>query len=374
MTTANALRAGLQAVAKRSFSIVTACSNVQSTKLYLVLPVLGLLGYDCSDPFEVYPDHAVGGDGFDTVRCDFAILKDGIPVVAVSAVAAGRDLYEARAPLRRYFDAAPDVKLGILTNGVLFEFFVDASVKDVMDDEPFLTLDLESIARAGVSDDVIEALLPATKDHFTPETIAEAAHIQLVRKRLRAAFVAEAKSPSETFCRFALNRIGVGAVGKEVIDRYYAPMIQTAFEESLIVPAVARLRSQTTKDGHGLMLSMPLGTRLESAAHEIAIVAYIRRRLSYLADDEMLFDAVENVQCRDYIGRLSIFYDRERMGHLFDYFEGADGYDKFVFPEPIGEIVTNNLLEIDSALKTVFAARVKELGGLSPHQKLARIA
>ena len=58
MTTANELRAGLLAVAKRSVSIMSGCSNEQSTKLYLVLPMLGLLGYDYTNPFEVFPEHA----------------------------------------------------------------------------------------------------------------------------------------------------------------------------------------------------------------------------------------------------------------------------------------------------------------------------
>jgi predicted type IV restriction endonuclease len=93
-----------------------------------------------------------------------------------------------------------------------------------------------------------------------------------------------------------------------------------------------------------------------------------------LAEDESAFDAIENVRYIDYVGRICVFYDRERKGRLFDYIEGADGYDKYIFPDPIGEIVSNNVLEIDTALKTVFAARVRELGGLSQHQKLARIA
>lgn len=375
MTTANALRAGLLAVAKRSLSIMTACSNVQSARLYLVLPFLDLLGYDCSDPFEVYPDHRVGGVRQGEASCDFAILKDGAPVIAVVCGPAGGDLYEVRGPLKRYFDMAGDVKLGISTNGAVFEFFVDASTLGVMDDEPYLTVDLETIARAGVGDDVVEALLSTTKDHFAPATIAEAAHIQLVKKRLCSAFVAEAKGPSESFCRFALDAIGVQGVRREVIDRYYAPMIQTAFEESLIVPAIARLRAQGVRDCRPAVLGgRQIGQRMQAAERELAIVSYIRRRLSYLADDETLFDAVENVRAKDYLGKLSVYYDRERMGHLFDYFEGADGYDKFVFFDPIGEIVTNNVLEIDTALKTVFEARVNELGGLSPHQKLARIA
>ena len=104
------------------------------------------------------------------------------------------------------------------------------------------------------------------------------------------------------------------------------------------------------------------------------IVNYVKRRLAYLVQDETAFEAIENVRFTDYVGRIAVFYDRERKGRLFDYVESADGYHKFIFPDPIGEIVTNNMLEIDTALKTVFAARVRELGGLDQSQKPARSA
>ncbi|MEQ1650971.1 MAG: hypothetical protein ABL897_00625 [Hyphomicrobium sp.] len=371
MTTSNELRAGLLAVAKRSVSIMTACNNEESTKLYLVLPFLGLLGYDYANPYEVYPDHAISPD----CKTAFAILRDGMPVIAVEARKAGADLFEERGKLARYFNSIADVKLAILTNGTLFEFFVDSSLPNTMDSEPFLTIDLETIARAGVAEEVLEALIAATKDHYDPETIAEAAHVQLVKKRLRSAFVDEAKGPSEDFCRFALTRIGVVNVRKEVIARYYAPLIKNAFEESLVVPVVERLKAQSSGDARSNPMALhQISQRIATTEHQLEMFNYVRRRLAFLADDETTFAAIENVRYTDYVGRICVYYDRERKGRLFDYIEGADGYHKYIFPDPIGEIVSNNVLEIDTALKTVFAARVRELGGLSQHQKLARIA
>lgn len=371
MTTSNELRAGLLAVAKRSVSIMTACSNDESTKLYLVLPFLGLLGFDYTNPYEVYPNHAVSPD----CKADFAILRDGMPVIAVDARKAGSDLFDQRSKLARYFNAIDGVKLAILTNGTLFEFYVDSTSPSTMDDEPFLTLDLETVARAGVAEEILEALIAATKDHFDPETIAEAAHVQLVKKRLRSVFVEEAKGPSEEFCRFALARIGLGSVRKDAIARYYAPLIRGAFEESLVVPVVERLKTQAAGDSRSNPMSMhQIGQRIATTEHQLDMFNYVRRRLAYLAEDETMFDSIANVRFTDYVGRICVYYDRERKGRLFDYIEGADGYDKYIFPDPIGEIVANNVLEIDTALKTVFAARVRELGGLSQHQKLARTA
>lgn len=375
MMTSNELRAGLLALAKRSVSIMTACTNEESTKLYLVLPFIGLLGYDYANPYEVYPQHTADLDPASRNKVDFAILRDGAPVIAIESKQVGADLEESREQLRQYFNALADVKLGILTNGILFEFFVDSAEPNAMDPEPFLTIDLETIARAGVSEEAIETLISATKGTYDPETIAEAAHIQLVKKRLRTVFIEEAKGPSEEFCRFALERIGLKNVRKVAIERYYAPMIRNAFDESLILPVVDRLRAQHGMESRGGAMPIhQLGQRIETTERELEIVAYVRRRLAYLAQNEAEFDAIQNVRYKDYVGKLVVYYDRERRGRLFDYIEGADGYDKYIFPDPIGEILTNNVLEIDTALKTVFAARVKELGSIPHNHRLARTA
>lgn len=371
MTTSNELRAGLLAVAKRSVSIMTACTNEESTKLYLVLPFLGLLGYDYTNPYEVYPEHAAAPD----CKTDFAILREGNPVIAIEVQKSGTELAEGHARLARYFATVAETKLAILTNGTLYEFYVDAENPDTLDDSPFLTIDLETVARAGVPDEILETLIAAVKGYFDPETIAEAAHIQLVKRRLRTVFVDEAKGPSEDFCRFALERIGLKAVRKAAIDRYYAPLIKSAFEESLVLPVVERLKSQASGEGRSSSVALhQMNQRVATTEHQLQIFNYIRRRLAYLAEDDAQFEAIENVRFTDYVGRLTIYYDREKKGRLFDYIEGADGYDKYIFPDPIGEVVSNNVQEIDTALKTVFAARVRELGTLSQNQKLARIA
>lgn len=375
MTINNELRAGLLTVAKRSISIMAACTNEESTKLYLVLPMLGLLGYDFTNPYEVYPEHAASLGAGDVARIDLAVLRDGQPVIAVECRQTGADLVDSRVDLARYFNVVPTAKLGIMTNGIVFEFFVDSAEPNRMDDEPFMTLDLETVARVGVADEVLESLLSVTKDLYDPDVIAEAAHVQLVKKRLRTIFVEEAKGPSEEFCRYALSKAGLSNVRRAAIERYYAPIIKTAFEESLVLPVVQRLRSEPAGDGRSTSVGLhQIGQRISTTEREIAIFSFVKRRLAYLVDDEAHFAAIDNVQMKDYVGKLSIYYDRERKGRLFDFIEGADGYDKYIFPDPIGDIVTNNILEIDDALKAIFVTRVRELGGLYQPSRLQRIA
>lgn len=370
-----ALRTELAEFAKRSVGIMTACTNEESTKFYLVMPFLGLLGYDYANPYEIYPEHAADFAANPINKVDLAILKDGAPIIAVECKKVGADLTDDRGQLRSYFNALVSAKLGILTNGIVFEFFVDSDEPNIMDEEPFLTLDLETAARVGATDEVLDALICVTKSNFDAETIADVAYLQLVKKRLRTTLVDEVKNPSEDFCRFALQKVGLKNVRKAAIDRYYGPMIKTALEESLFLPALQRVRAEMNSDlKPEVDLADKIEQRVTTTDRELAIYGYVRRRLAFLVDEEAHFDAIDGVHYKDYVGKLKVFYCREQKGHLFDYIEGADGYDKFVFPDPIGALITNNVLEIDGALKATFVARVRSLAGDRCAQKLARTA
>jgi hypothetical protein len=373
MNALNELRAGLCSVAKRSVGLMSACGNEESTKLYLVLPIIGLFGYDYSNPYEVYPQHTANADPKEPNRVDLAILREGAPVIAIACKKVGTDLAESRGDLRAYYNAVGTTKLGVLSNGIVFEFFVDSAQPNVMDEDPFLTLDLESVWRNGVADEVLDALVHVTKGTFDPEAIAEMAHVRLVKKRLRTSLVEETRAPSEEFCRFFLQRAGLKHVRKGAIDRYYGPLIKAAFDEALVLPAMQKMRNDP--DGKNTPINLhQLGQRLVTSERELAIISYIRRRLAFLVSDESLYAAIDRIEFKENVGKLMVFYANERKGRLFDYIEGGEGFDKFIFPSPYGEIVTKSVLDIDEPLQATFTARVRELGHLQPVERLARIA
>lgn len=357
------LRAGLTEQAKRSGALSKACNNDESMKLYLVLPMIAALGYDSTDPLEVYPNHEAdlpaGVQGAQPFVADFAVLKDGQPVIAVGAARMGHDLAAKKAAIGGYYSAWPSVKLACVTNGIKFDFFVDSIVTNVMDDEPFLTLDLETIAAGGVPDDVAETLHFATKGALDPEMMAERAHLQLVRKRLRTAFVEEAQSPTEDFCRLMMQRVGFPNVPREAIDRHYAPLIKSSFEEALVLPVVQRLNVAGASEGLASGLKLQVGQKVASSERELALFNAVRRRLAFLVQDEPLFAAIDRVGYKDSVGKITFFLDRDPDGRMFEVIRGVGSVDKFVFPGQLGEIVTSDVRAIDAPLKAVFEAQVR---------------
>lgn len=284
----------LMVAASRVKALRSACTNEESTKLYLILPLLAALGYDPTNPYEIYPEYAASFDDSQNNRVDFAIIRNGEPVIAVECKKVGTSLSSERGQLRGYFNALLAVKLGILTDGVMWEFFVDSDEPNIMDEEPFVTLDLETIESLGLSDEILQALTPVSKDAFEPDGIAETAHVLLVKKRLRTALAEELTAPSEEFCRFALQKVGLRNVRRTAIDRHYGLMVKSALNESLILPAAERLLLQS-RDGASPDKAPRIDDRILTTDRELAIYGYVRRRLAFLVDDERHFDAIDQV-------------------------------------------------------------------------------
>jgi hypothetical protein len=147
-------------------------------------------------------------------------------------------------------------------------------------------------------------------------------------------------------------------------------MIKTAFSEALVLPLAERLRDE----GPGADAVPQVAQRIVTTERELSMFNYVRRRLAFLVSDEPSFNAIESVGYKDYVGKFAVYYDRTQKGRLFDYIEGANGFDKFIFPEPFGEMVTNNILDIDEALRAIFTARVREVGLPQQAVRLAQIA
>lgn len=357
------LRTSILDLARRSASIAKACNNDESVRLYLVLPMLRALGYDSTDPLEVYPNHQTdpqpGPDGPQVHTADFAILRNGQPVIAIGAARAANDVAAKRQVIARYFSAWPSAKVAMLSNGLVFEFYVDSQSTGVMDPEPFLTIDLETMGEAGPSPDAVETLQYATKADLDPDRIAERAHLGLVKKRLRTAFIEEAQAPSEDLTRAMMARVGFPGVRREAIEKHYASLIKSAFEEALVLPVVQRLKSSGMADGMASGLKLDVNQTLASAEREIALFNQIRRRLAFLVDSEAQYQALDTLVCTNSIGRLTVSLERDPDGRIVDVVRGSGASDRYIFPDQ--EIVTDNVADLDQPLKAAFLARLASL-------------
>ncbi|WPC42988.1 hypothetical protein [Clostridium sp. JS66] len=98
------------------------------------------------------------------------------------------------AQLSRYFNAVPEVKLGILTNGIQYKFFTDLTADNIMDDAPFLVLDITN-----VNDTDIENLSKFKKDIFDTDSLVKYAEELVYASALNTALKDLFKNPNDDF-------------------------------------------------------------------------------------------------------------------------------------------------------------------------------
>ena len=141
----------LQTLANRAEQASESLTNEEATKMALIAPFIQALGYDIFNPVEVKPEFSADLPGIKQgERVDYAILEDGHPKILIEAKPYTSDLRTAEmGQLSRYFQATK-ARIGILTNGRLFQFFSDLDDRNLMDQKPFAEIDLFDLRSAPI--------------------------------------------------------------------------------------------------------------------------------------------------------------------------------------------------------------------------------
>lgn len=143
------------------------CSTEETTKQALILPLLDILGFSPFDPTRVKAEFGADFPGAKAnERVDYALFCQNVPVMFIEAKAYGAKLSNHSPQLARYFNSTPEVTIGAITNGQEWRFFTDLNNKNVMDGEPFLTVDFSTLDDAQIS-----RLYRFRHDEFQPDAL-----------------------------------------------------------------------------------------------------------------------------------------------------------------------------------------------------------
>lgn len=358
----------LIAFAKRNVDLADRCANEESTKMFLVLPFVNFLGYDDRNPHEVCPEHAADFSDKYKNRVDYAILQSDNPIIAIECKCCGLTLKDERGQLRSYFNAAPTVKMGLLTDGLIFEFYADSDEPNMMDEKAFLSVNLRDIANGRLDESVVEGLRSLQKGQFDPENIGAEAKRKLVFQKFLHEITQISEKPSEAFTRMLLKTVGIHHVRDKALPEFQE-LVGAAFREFVNVKILQRL--ELTKAAPSTPVQPDVVSVAEAAddSHsiittevELHVFRFAKQRLAFLVKDERLFDAIDKVKFVDRKGKFVVYYERERRGRLFDFFEGGARGPKyrFAFADYPEEVTTDALVGsvIDEPLLQVFAKRV----------------
>jgi hypothetical protein len=351
-----------------------------STNASLVQPFLTTLGYDVGNPDEVSPEHhADFADKYQN-KVDYAILRQGIPVIALESKRVGSPLKDDRGQLRSYFNACPTVKLGILTDGLKYEFYADCDKPNMMDEVAFLRLDLAEVAKdSSIDENTLDGIAAIRKGLFNPEDVGAEAKRKLLFESLVNIIKKFKSDPSDEFIRFILGQSEAGSKIKKLTEKIVdanRDVVRAAMEAFVAQEALSRfgyapkdvVRTTSEREeaiGGGITVAPPEPETevVFPSEGEINALTYAKNRLFYLVRNEILFQEIQKVTFRKTKTSFRVYYKRPTNGSLFDYHEQKNGKAVLQFPALGGnEVAYVFSAELDECLLKAFTQRVTEAG------------
>lgn len=214
----------------------------EATKVAFVQPFIRALGYDVNDPMEVVPELSADIEEKKGEKVDYAIFKDGKPIILVECKWSGINLDKVDAgQLRRYF-AVTESRLGILTNGVVYRFFSDLEKPNIMDSKAFFELDLLDI-----KEPLVAELKKFTKASFDIENILGTANELKYTREIKRILADQMNDPSDDFVRLLVAQVYSGLKTQAVI-RSFSGMVKQAFQQFISDRINERLKSALAGD------------------------------------------------------------------------------------------------------------------------------
>ena len=104
---------------------------------------------------------------------------------------------------------------GVLTNGLMYQFYTDIEHKNRMDTKPFLEFDLSSI-----QEPLVEELQKFTKANFNADTIISRAEELKYTREIKHLLAEEYNAPTKEFVRFCMGRVDGGSKTKKRVEQF----------------------------------------------------------------------------------------------------------------------------------------------------------
>jgi hypothetical protein len=211
-----AFRDELETLGKTAVDHKDGIRTEEATKTAFVMPFIRVLGYNIFDPKEVVPEFVADVPGKKGEKVDYAIVKDGQPIMLVECKWCGDDLafHHHDSQLIHYFNAT-SARFGVLTNGIRYKFYTDLEKSNIMDEEPFLDFNITHMEEA-----VIEVLKRFYKSDFDPGKIMLIASELKYGNKIRAIIAKEFADPTSPFVKFFAGQVYQGKLTEKVISHF----------------------------------------------------------------------------------------------------------------------------------------------------------
>lgn len=296
----------LKQFSKRVQSVYPGLETEEATKMSIIVPFFAMLGYDVFNPDEFIPEFTADVGIKKGEKVDYAILKNGSPMVLIEAKWCGEKLNGHDSQLFRYFGTTK-AKFAILTNGLIYNFYTDLEAPNKMDEKPFLAIDILNI-----KDSQIPELKKFTKAAFDIDSILNTASELKYSNEFKQLFANELQSPSEEFTKYFLSATYSGRLTQNVLEKF-KPILKKALNNyisELMNDKITSALNQSNdlKEEPGLATNDEISA--ETDAHSKIVITTNEELEAYFIIKNLLNEKVpmSDITYRDTLNYINILY------------------------------------------------------------------
>ncbi|MDM0121896.1 type I restriction endonuclease [Variovorax arabinosiphilus] len=233
----------VRALASRVAVAKNLLQTEEATKNAMVMPFIQLLGYNVFDPMEVTPELIADVGTKKGEKVDYAILKDGKPIMLFECKKSGGDLSINHASqLFRYFHVT-EARFGVLTNGLVYRFFTDLEKPNKMDEKPFFEFNILDFR-----DQDVDELKKFAKAAFDVESILTTAHHLKYTRAIQNTLTDWMTNPPEDFVRLVSAEFLAGKQFRSAVKDQFTLITKRAFQQLVGDKINERLKGAMTPE------------------------------------------------------------------------------------------------------------------------------
>lgn len=314
------------------------CTTEETTKQALILPLLDILGFSAFDPNKVRAEYQADFPGAKSgERVDYALFCNGAPVMFIEAKSYTENLSNHCPQLSRYFNATPEIAICAITNGREWRFFTDLSNKNIMDSEPFLTVDVTML-----NENDMAQLYQFRHDKFQPDALRSLAEESIYLTAFTESITESLKEVDLDFVRYVAGRANIQ---RQFTQRYLESIrhiVKQAVQNtvsSMVVSGLSAPKVQEEAAPVEKEQEDPTAPIIDPENNKI-VTTYSERRLFDLVKSILPDDA--SIEAKDTESYFGVLVDGKSNRWILRYFDNKQR-PSVIFPIELEESDISNI-------------------------------
>ncbi|HFA6078862.1 type I restriction enzyme HsdR N-terminal domain-containing protein [Neisseria gonorrhoeae] len=314
------------------------CTTEETTKQALILPLLDILGFSAFDPNKVRAEYQADFPGAKSgERVDYALFCNGTPVMFIEAKSYTENLSNHCPQLSRYFNATPEIAICAITNGREWRFFTDLSNKNIMDSEPFLTVDVTML-----NENDMAQLYQFRHDKFQPDALRSLAEGSIYLTAFTESITESLKEVDLDFVRYVAGRANIQ---RQFTQRYLESIrhiVKQAVQNtvsSMVVSGLSAPKVQEEAAPVEKEQEDPTAPIIDPENNKI-VTTYSERRLFDLVKSILPDDA--SIEAKDTESYFGVLVDGKSNRWILRYFDNKQR-PSVIFPIELEESDISNI-------------------------------